>query len=69
MNKKKNDLFPITPKIFDPDEDSRAFVSQNSTPKESADPYVHQIQNKTSSFIVDWQLPGMGMADIKESYT
>lgn len=69
MNKIKNDLPAVSQNFFYPDKDSQGFDSQISTPKETGNPNDHPIQNNTSPFIVDWQLPGMGMGDINESYT
>lgn len=70
MNKIKNDLLAVTQNIFYPDKDSRMFVSQNSTPNKIYTPNDSSKPNsETSSFIVDWQLPGMGMDDISKSFS
>lgn len=70
MNKIKNDLLAVTQNIFYPDKDFQAFVSQNSTPGNIYIPNHSLMPNsETYSFIVDWQLPGMGMGNISKSFS
>lgn len=70
MKKIKNDLFAVTRNIFYPSKDSRVFFPQNSTPNKIYTPNDFSKPNsETFSFIVDWQLPGMGMGDINKSFS
>ena len=70
MAKTKNNLSAAIQKIFYTRNDSHVFVPQNSTHNKTCNPNDPPWANReTSSFIVDWQLPGMAMRDIDKSYS
>ena len=70
MNKTKNHLFPVTPNIFYANNDFHVFVPQNSTHEKTSNPNELPILNNGAySFVVDWQLPGMGMGSVRKSYS
>lgn len=70
MNQSPNDLYANVQNNLYPLKDFRPIVAPDTTNGKPYNPYPHPLMyNITSTFVADWQLPGVEYHEINKSNT